>query len=454
MELLRRARTPAIAAVVVAGALLPVFGDPRYGPVTHAEWARLLLRGLAMDDALASTGEASAAFAILSWKNSLSFPADRYQRADGVVVVTSEGGARRVAASEGIGEVAYPVAVPRGGDYRVRMRLSGDPARPAAIELLRSRDEAPIGSFRLTPTATTGWVEAGSVHLDAGVYTASVELPAGTSLEALEVAPPCVAAIEPPGGWRGTDVALTTDVAVTALKAIDREDELPPSDLPVEVSGEAFQVTRGAAAPAGGLERAWLRAGASGLEAVVFVDVPRDGLYTVSVFGQEGSGQSWLGDSCRKAVVCGSAGRAAPEPRWRTLTTGQFLAGRHFFSVTLASGASVERLRLERKRAEPEDYLATLRRLGFDPGPDGAISRAKANEAVDFILGQRAALPKSECGDEPKTLVAQLQGASGGQPEPPVPITPPGPPGPLPPGPPPVTPPVVPPQPPASPVVP
>ena len=186
----------------------------------------------------------------------------------------------------------------------------------------------------------------------------------------------------------------------------------------------------------------------------LFVDVPRDGLYTVSAFGQEGAGQSWLGDSCRKAVVCGSAGRSAPEPRWRTLTTADFTVGRHFFSVALATGASVERLRLERKRAEPADYVATLRRLGFDPGPDGPVSRAKANEAVDFIQSRRAVLPRSDCGDEPATLVAQLQGASGGRPEPPVPGLPPGPPGPLPPGPPPVTPPVVPPQPPASPVVP
>ncbi len=442
-----RLRTPAIAAMLVAGALLPVFGDPRLSPVTHAEWARLLLHGMGLDEVLASTDQASVAFAILSWKGSLAFPADRYQRADGVVV-TSEG---RVLAADGTGEVAYPVAVARGGDYRLRLRLAGDPSRPASVELLRSQGAAPAGTFQLAPTVATAWVEAGAVHLDAGVYTASVELPAGTSLEALEVAPPCVAAIEPPGGWRGTELALTTDVAVTAVKAIDREDELPPSDLPIEISGAAFQVTRGAAVASAGLDRMWLRAGPSGVEAVVFVDLPREGLYTVSVFGVEGAGQSWLADSCRKTVVCPDTGRSAPEARWRTLTTSAFDAGRHVFTAVLAQGASVERLRLERKRAEPEDYLATLRRLGFEPGPDGPVSRAKANEAVDFILSRRKSLPRSDCGDEPATLLAQLQGTPGG-PEPPLPVNPPAPV--LPPGPPPLTPPVVPPQTPASPVVP
>jgi hypothetical protein len=449
-----RTRTLLIAAAVVAGALLPVFGDPRKAAITHAEWARLLLHGMGLDEALATTDTASLAFAILSWKDSLAFPADRYQRADGVIV-TAEGRAHRVLAAEDTGEVAYPVAIPQGGDYRLRLRLAGDPSRPASVELLRSSAEAPSATFQLAPSVTTSWVEAGTVHLDSGVYTASVELPAGTSLEALEVAPPCVAAIEPPGGWRGTQLALDTDVAVTALQAIGREDELPPSDLPIEIPGSAFHVTQGAAALSAGLDRMWLRAGPAGLEAVAFVDVPRDGLYTASVFGVEGAGQSWRGDSCRKSVLCGDARNPSPEARWRALTTAAFDAGRHLFNVTLAEGASVERLRLERKRAEPEDYVATIRRLGFDPGSPGPVSRAKANEAVDFILARRTSLPPSDCGDAPATRVAQLQGAAAGRPEPPAPpITPPGPPGPLPPGPPPIAPPVVPPQPPASPVVP
>ena len=39
--------------------------------------------------------------------------------------------------------------------------------------------------------------------------------------------------------------------------------------------------------------------------------------------------------------------------------------------MVLADGAIVERVRIERKKDGAPDYVATLRRLGFDPGPDG-----------------------------------------------------------------------------------
>ena len=43
-------RTLALAGVVAGAALLPLFGDPNASVVSHAEWARLLLRGLDLLD--------------------------------------------------------------------------------------------------------------------------------------------------------------------------------------------------------------------------------------------------------------------------------------------------------------------------------------------------------------------------------------------------------------------
>jgi hypothetical protein len=53
------------------------------------------------------------------------------------------------------------------------------------------------------------WIDAGATHLDPGAYTASVLLPRGTTLEHVEVAPPCVMPIEPPGGWKAPAVLLS-----------------------------------------------------------------------------------------------------------------------------------------------------------------------------------------------------------------------------------------------------
>ncbi len=58
----------------------------------------------------------------------------------------------------------------------------------------------------------------------------------------MEIAPPCVNAIEPPGGWSPTAVTTTQDLAVTALKAIDIEHELPPAATRIEITGDQFQV--------------------------------------------------------------------------------------------------------------------------------------------------------------------------------------------------------------------
>src|SRR2546422_3499039 len=99
------------AAVAVAGAILvPLYGDPRPSPVTHSEWARLLLKALELDGAMPASATDRDVFSVLSWKESLSFAASQYLRADGVRV-TEAAGVPRVEAGDAAGEVAYAVAV-------------------------------------------------------------------------------------------------------------------------------------------------------------------------------------------------------------------------------------------------------------------------------------------------------------------------------------------------------
>jgi hypothetical protein len=188
-----------------------------------------------------------------------------------------------------------------------------------------------------------------------------------------------------------------------------------------------------------------LRAGRTGLRAVVAFELPEAGLYTVSGFVSPGAGQRWLADGCRKAVVC--PGQATG---WRPILSQTFAAGRHTLVLTLGDGATMERVRIERKKSEPSDYVAVLRRLGFDPGPDGPVARSRALDAVSFIREQRRRMIASLCGDQvpfdvtPTALPTQVAGTTaapvpgggtrpGGQPgtvEPPIgpPILPPQPP--------------------------
>jgi hypothetical protein len=450
-----RAKTLILATVVGSAALVPLFGDPRTTPVTHPLWGRMLLRSLEMNEAVRVSTEASRVFSTLAWRDSLSYPADRFLRADGAVV-REEDGRRVVSASAGPAELVYPVIVVQPGDYQLRTRLAGMPEPPASAELAPLDGGSPLTTFTLAPEPAPRWVLGGSAHLDPGSYSASVLLPPGCTLSQIEVAPPCLNPIEPPGGWQPTGVTTVEDLAVTALKILDMEYELPPDAEPMEIRAADFQVespaevieARASAVP---LEAQALRAGAQGLRAIVAVDIPEPGVYSVYGFVTPGSGQRWLVDACRKAIVCPGEGLG-----WRAILTQPFSAGRHSLLVSLGASATLEMVRVERKKASPQDYVATLRRIGFDPGPGGAISPDTAIEAMRFISDKRIEMTDRLCGDlvvvEETPVLPPPPAADVAD------VLPPGPPPTLPPPitpvPPPIGPPILPPQPPASPTAP
>lgn len=395
-KVVSRPKTVALAAIVAGAALMPLFGDPRSTPVTHPIWARMLLRALEMNEAVRASTHASQVFSALSWRDSLILPADHYLRGDGVAV-QERSGVRLVAASDGTGHVVYPLTVIRGGDYQMRVRLAGAPDRPATAEIVASGGATPLRTFTFVPTLSADWVRGGHAHLDPGTYTASLLLPQGSALEYVEVAPPCLNPIEPAGGWKAAASTTVEDIAVTVLKAIDLEDELPPAETPLERTGRDFQVEASAAAtaaPGDSFGALTLRADHDGLQAVLTADLSEAGLYTLSAYVITGAGQRWLADGCRKAILCPSEGAG-----WRVVMSQSFAAGRHTFTVALADGAVVERVRLERKKERAADYLGTLRRLGFDPGPSGPVSWDKAMAAMRFIQDRRRDLLAGMCGD-------------------------------------------------------
>jgi len=449
-----RLKTLVLAGVVATAALVPLFGDPRVTPVTHSLWARLLLRSMDIAPAVRTSTAASQVFSTLAWNDSLSYPAENYLRADGVVV-RDEGGQRFVAAGATPAEVVYPLAVVQPGNYQLRARIEGAPQSPASAELVPLDGGDAVSAFTLVPAAEASWVFAGTTHLDPGAYGASFLLPPGCAMSQVEIAPPCLNSIEPPGGWQAEAVTTTFDLSVTALKALDAEYELAPDASPIEVGADTFQIEAPveavevrASAPTLG-ERA-LRADRKGLRAVTAVNIPEAGLYTVSAFIRPGNGQRWLVDGCRKAIVC-----PGPATGWRPILTQSFSAGRHTIQVGLASDSVLESLRIEKKKTASTDYRAALGRVGFDAGPDGPVSPDAAIGAMRFVRNRRQQLRDQLCGDTvlvddsrgllPPPTVAQvplpLQQAPTG-PGAVAPVTPP------------LGPPILPPQPPASPTSP
>lgn len=393
----------AIAGALAAGiaALYPLYGDPRVSAVSHPEWARMMLRGLELDTP--GTGKASVAFAALSWHTSLAFKGDEYERADALQVIAEPPDAVR--AESVVGTAAYPVTVVRAGDYSVRVRMMGRPDAPASAELASRGATSPLATFTFRPTAQLGWIEGGRVHLDAGSYLASVLLPSGTAMDRLEVVPPCVTSIEPPQGWQTPKIASTTDVAVTILKAVDKESELAPAGSSIELPGSAIQRYMPAlmSVAAGGS----FAGGTSGVEGLLTVDVPEAGLYTVYVQGEIGGGQRWLADGCRKQLLCGASRPTKAQDQWFPVMTSDLSAGHHAVSVRLGPNATAERIRVERKRTDGDAYLESLRKLGLDIGPEGPISRSKAVDAMEWLKRENRHSLGATCADlaAPKTEV-------------------------------------------------
>jgi hypothetical protein len=407
---MRARRAFGVAFGIAVVALLPLYGDVRpQAAVSHPEWARMMLRGLdLLRDAPGVNDTAKQAFATLSGRESRAWPAPQYVRAERVERVSADG-TRRIRPAGGIGEAVYAFGVARGGEYRVRLDLAGPGT--AEAELTEAGSDAVLRSFSVPAAASMGWVDAGALQLSPGAYEATVLLPEGSQLEYVEIAPPCVHPIEPRGGWQTTAITSTEDVAVTLLQALDLESELPPAAAPLEFHGGDLQLEDGSAADATGL--GGFRGGSRGARVVLVVDIPDSGLYTLSVFGTGPGGQRWLADACRSSLICPNID---PVARWRDVLSGDFPKGRHYFSASLGPDTIVERVRIEQKKDTAADYIATVRRLGLELGPEGPVSRERAEEARRFLDRRRSQRERELCGDilRPGTLVAELTSATGG----------------------------------------
>ena len=274
-----------------------------------------------------------------------------------------------------------------GGAGRGRLRARGRPARglPAARpprgrpraarprpRSCRSRAGDALKTFTLVPAAEAGWVFGGSTHLDPGAYAASFLLPPGCTLSQVEVAPPCLNPIEPAGGWQPTGV--TTSAGPRDHRAQgDRHGAraAPGGDADRDRRGD-FQVEapprrsrRGRCADAASTPMT-LRARPQGPARDRVGRHARGRASTASpAFVTPGAGQRWLVDGCRKAVVCPGPGRrlaADPDPVLRG-------GAPHADRSRLGDGASLERVRVEKKKSAAGGLRGHAAAARLRPGP-------------------------------------------------------------------------------------
>ena len=364
-------------ALIAAVALVPRGASAASDPIAHPDWARMMLRGLGLEEALVFADTPPRVFAVLSWKQSGWIDATQFIPFSDHGVELEPGTPSLLRARAELGEVSFPVTVARAGEYSLRVRMAGEPTPPATVEVVPLEGGDAKGLVTLVPAATRGWVEAPKpLRLSPGAYRATLALPRGGVFERLELAPRCVAPIEPLGGWVTEDIVDAEDLAVTLIRAVRRQRELAAWDEPIEAELDEFLAEEGRPGRAARME-----GGTAGAQATVSVEVPVSGLFSLSTFGLRTAGQRWAADDCRIAVTCPLPSRV---PSWSVVMTLPLAAGRHRFTVDLGPGDAVDRVRLERRRDRGADYVEAIRGMGFDPG-EGPVSLEKAEEALEWL---------------------------------------------------------------------
>jgi hypothetical protein len=228
----------------------------------------MMMRSLGFEDNLQGTENATELFRSLAWTDEKVLPASKYKRATGV---TRRGSF--IDAGPEPGETAYDLPIIRNGDYNVRLRLRGAPDRPFQVEIRKDGQLDAVETHRPTGGGNEySDVDLGWIRMEPGNHTLSVVLPPGTSLESIQVSPPCLHPIEPENGWRAPALTTDEDLARTLLQALDLESELPPAEEPIEIRAGKFD--RLAPDSAVSLARTEsedfeLRATAEGLHAIV-----------------------------------------------------------------------------------------------------------------------------------------------------------------------------------------
>src|SRR5207245_2427312 len=134
-----------------------------------------------------------------------------------------------------------------------------------------------------------------------------------------------------PGGWKATALLQTEHAAVTMVKALDQEWELPPAAMSVEFDGSHFKTestTTAAALSGSGVSSLAVNAGPSGLRHVVVVELPEAGADAArerargdALAGEADGAAARIALRRRRAALragrarCRPGGRADPRPR-------------------------------------------------------------------------------------------------------------------------------------------
>ncbi|MGH0031321.1 MAG: hypothetical protein ACQGVC_16105 [Myxococcota bacterium] len=370
--------------------------------VYEEQWAKTLVRALALDEVLPDEPDDADLFALLC--------------ADAAEMVTDAEGRRAPARaafqisremSEGRkpGEpVRVVLDVPATALYQLMVEGSGKQRWTVDQRAIGHLDASELGAAfgpRVIPLREGPHELAGYMGRDARIER--VELQAFRPL--------CIA---PGSGWRAGRPLTVGAQARTLVRALGLDRYLPELRRVVALEGERFAsasqwggrtnaLPEGmqAAAPASpdpqtGRARPrppraeWARAGSHPAEFTYRIRLPQPGVFTIEARLTPGSRQIWSVDGRYRTQV------DAPDDGdgfvWTHLMTTSLVAGEHVLRALVPPGAGIDRLRVVKRQSTDPDYAEVLEQMGFPAGATHAlVTRGVVFESISHPAFQQLA---------------------------------------------------------------
>ncbi len=371
-------------------AVLPAEGEP----ITQAEWAVFLARGLGLEAALPEGTSAEQFISILGRGG--------YQKIEGEDYEEATPSLRKVEAPEHLpvsnqhwaeaveesGAARYRFELPAGRRVTIRARGSGGPQFWSVNE---------GASVMVNPGEELQWEEVGSYNLEPGEQEIMVSIPAGGTLDVFELVSGGEPPIEPLGGFRPGEDLTYGDKAVTIVRGLGLENELPidegfylirEAELYDRAEGD-YRIARDRGqGPASRGE--WVKPEAATRVSYDFT-VPARGLYSILTRGFGQFEEEWF-------IDLGEA-RASVRPAdirkfsWYPVITVFLDAGPHTLEKRLRAGNGFDAFKIVRRRSGPGDYLQLIADLGFQedslpPSPERDRARRRRYQLYQSLEGR------------------------------------------------------------------
>lgn len=332
--------------------LLPSLALGAPPPLTQRDLMTNLVDTLGYSFGLPDTPQDSDYRNLLTGGRSFRFEAEDYRHPDDLVAINSFSAFGEFSGAGWVSAISAPTTMrmefllPHSGSYRLvaAVRLPGHTLMLEGQSWQINENHAKFQR-----------VELGEITLNAGMKELMIAMPPNGSIDYVELLAPPLASIMPLNGWEPDTPLTYTDLAVTALRALDLESLLPLSSEKTLIEAEESAAAknfrtdqRHLGEPHGGF---WLRSGAGGGVVTLPFHVETAAVYTLKLIA--------AGARSLSGTLDGQEPWRADFPPYlqeRSIGTWFLAPGEHELKIELPPRGGVDLLTLLPRRSTAADY--------------------------------------------------------------------------------------------------